>query len=88
MASPEITLYTNHLCPWAHRAHIAIKELGLPYKEVIIDLEKPREPWYLEVNPVSYLPFYLNAIQMSNSSSAASSPPSPTTAPSSPSPPS
>lgn len=29
-----------------------IKELGLPYEEVIIDLDKPREPWYLEVNPV------------------------------------
>ncbi|EAU31796.1 conserved hypothetical protein [Aspergillus terreus NIH2624] len=56
MASPEITLYTNHLCPWAHRAHIAIKELGLPYKEVIIDLEKPREPWYLEVNPRGLVP--------------------------------
>jgi glutathione S-transferase len=47
-----ITLYTNHRCPWAHRAHIVIKELGLKYEEVIIDLDKPREPWYLEVNPV------------------------------------
>jgi glutathione S-transferase len=27
--------------------------LGLPYEEVIIDLGKPREPWYLEINPVS-----------------------------------
>ncbi|GES64645.1 glutathione S-transferase [Aspergillus terreus] len=56
MASPKITLYTNHLCPWAHRAHIAIKELGLPYEEVIIDLDKPREPWYLEVNPRGLVP--------------------------------
>ena len=45
-------MYTNHRCPWAHRAHIVIKELGLEYEEVIIDLDKPREPWYLEVNPV------------------------------------
>ena len=53
-AEPKITLYTNHLCPYAHRAHIAIKELGLPYEEVIIDLDRPREPWYLkEVNSVS-----------------------------------
>lgn len=50
--SPKITLYTNHGCPWAHRAHITLKELGLPYDEVIIDLEKPREEWYLKVNPV------------------------------------
>jgi glutathione S-transferase len=51
--APKITLYTNHGCPWAHRAHIVLKELGLQYDEVIIDLEKPREPWYLEINPVS-----------------------------------
>lgn len=36
----------------AHRAHIALKELQLPYEEVIIDLDKPREEWYLKVNPV------------------------------------
>lgn len=50
---PKITLYTNHGCPFAHRAHIALKELGLPYEEVLIDLDTPREPWYLEINPVS-----------------------------------
>ena len=52
MAAPKIILYTNHACPWAHRAHIALRESGLQYEEVIIDLNKPREPWYLEVNPV------------------------------------
>lgn len=54
--TPKITLYTNHRCPWAHRAHIVIKELGLPYEEVIIDLDTPREPWYLEVNPRGLVP--------------------------------
>ncbi|KAF2652687.1 glutathione-S-transferas-like protein omega 1 [Lophiostoma macrostomum CBS 122681] len=54
--APKITLYTNHGCPWAHRAHITIKELGLPYEEVIIDLDTPREPWYLEVNPRGLVP--------------------------------
>ncbi|KAJ5528775.1 hypothetical protein N7527_002168 [Penicillium freii] len=44
MSSPKIVLYTNHLCPWAHRAHIALKEIGLEYEEVIIDLNTPREP--------------------------------------------
>ncbi|KAL1983354.1 hypothetical protein VTN96DRAFT_10413 [Rasamsonia emersonii] len=56
MASPKIILYTNHSCPWAHRAHIALKELGLPYEEVIIDLDTPREPWYLQVNPRGLVP--------------------------------
>ncbi|KAL4945638.1 hypothetical protein BDV06DRAFT_22283 [Aspergillus oleicola] len=56
MAAPKIILYTNHLCPWAHRAHIALKELGLQYEEVIIDLDTPREPWYLEVNPRGLVP--------------------------------
>lgn len=53
MSSPKITLYTSRLCPWAHRAHIALKESGLDYEEVSIDLNVPREPWYLEINPVS-----------------------------------
>ncbi|KAJ4989751.1 glutathione S-transferase domain-containing protein [Stagonosporopsis vannaccii] len=52
----KITVYTNHRCPWAHRAHIVLKELGLQYEEVIIDLDKPREPWYLEVNPRGLVP--------------------------------
>ncbi|CAI6319609.1 unnamed protein product [Periconia digitata] len=55
-AAPKITLYTNHACPWAHRAHIAIKELGLPYEEVIIDLNVPREQWYLDLNPRGLVP--------------------------------
>jgi glutathione S-transferase len=53
--APKLTLYTNHSCPYAHRAHIALKELGLQFDEVIIDLDKPREPWYLDVNPVSHI---------------------------------
>ncbi|KAL5341905.1 thioredoxin-like protein [Aspergillus crustosus] len=56
MAAPKIILYTSHICPWAHRAHIALKELGLEYEEVIIDLSKPREPWYLEINPRGLVP--------------------------------
>ncbi|OJJ99642.1 hypothetical protein ASPACDRAFT_1888324 [Aspergillus aculeatus ATCC 16872] len=54
--SPKITLYTNRLCPWAHRAHIALIELGIDYEEVTIDLDTPREPWYLEVNPRGLVP--------------------------------
>ncbi|KAI4127262.1 MAG: hypothetical protein LQ347_004675 [Umbilicaria vellea] len=49
--APKITLYTNHGCPWAQRAHIVLKELDLPYEEVIIDLDTPRPDWYLKINP-------------------------------------
>jgi glutathione S-transferase len=55
-AAPKITLYTNHACPWAHRAHITLKELGLAYDEVIIDLDTPREEWYLKINPRGLVP--------------------------------
>lgn len=76
---PKIIFYTNHLCPWAHRADITLKELGLPYEEVIIDLNKPREEWYLKINPVrTYLPNNCisagSALSTDNSLSAASSP--------------
>ncbi|KAL2857086.1 thioredoxin-like protein [Aspergillus pseudoustus] len=56
MASPKITLYTNPNCPWAQRAHITLKELNLPYEQVFIDIEKPREEWYLAINPKGQVP--------------------------------
>ena len=48
---PKIHLYTNHSCPYAHRAHIALQELNLPFEETIIDLNTPRPQWYLDINP-------------------------------------
>ncbi|KAG9246721.1 thioredoxin-like protein [Calycina marina] len=56
MAAPKIVLYTNHACPWAHRAHIALRELNLPYSEEIIDLSLPRTPAYLALNPRGLVP--------------------------------
>jgi glutathione S-transferase len=53
---PTIKLYTNHSCPWAHRAHIALRELGLPFTEEIIDLSVPRTPEYLKINPRGLVP--------------------------------
>lgn len=50
---PVITLYTNHGCGWSRRVQIALKELDLEYEEVLIDLDKPREGWFLELNPVN-----------------------------------
>ncbi|KAM0187720.1 hypothetical protein ACHAPI_011040 [Fusarium lateritium] len=52
----DITLYTNHKCPFAHRAHITLEELGLPFKEEIIDLDTPRSPEYLQINPRGLVP--------------------------------
>ncbi|KAF9765506.1 hypothetical protein IL306_002206 [Fusarium sp. DS 682] len=52
----DITLYTNHACPFAHRAHITLAELGLPVKEEIIDLSTPRSPEYLQINPRGLVP--------------------------------
>ncbi|KAJ3109570.1 hypothetical protein HK100_003278 [Physocladia obscura] len=51
-----ITLYTSHRCPWAHRAHIALNELKVPFKEVIIDLDTPRTAEYLAINPRGLVP--------------------------------
>lgn len=48
----KIIFYNNRNCPYAQRVHITLKELGLEFEEVIIDLTKPREPWYLKINPV------------------------------------
>jgi len=55
-APADIILYTNHGCPWAHRAHIALAELGIPFKEEIIDLSTPRTAEYLKVNPRGLVP--------------------------------
>ncbi|KAH6855362.1 thioredoxin-like protein [Chaetomium sp. MPI-CAGE-AT-0009] len=57
MASQDkLILYTNHGCPWAHRAHIALEELKIPFEEVIIPLDTPRTPEYLAINPRGLVP--------------------------------
>jgi glutathione S-transferase len=42
--------------PGAHRAHIALEELKVPFEEVIIDLDTPRTPEYLKINPRGLVP--------------------------------
>ncbi|KAI1163831.1 glutathione S-transferase domain-containing protein [Nemania serpens] len=56
VATPKLKLYTNHGCPWAHRAHIALSELKVPFEEEIIDLTVPRTAAYLQVNPRGLVP--------------------------------
>ncbi|KAH8901722.1 thioredoxin-like protein [Thozetella sp. PMI_491] len=55
-ATPSIKLYTNRNCPWAHRTHIALAELGLQFDEERIDYSKPRTPEYLKINPRGQVP--------------------------------
>lgn len=50
-----LTLACEHN-PGAHRAHIALEELKIPFEEVIIDLSKPRTPEYLQINPRGLVP--------------------------------
>lgn len=52
----KLILYTNHGCPWAHRAHIALEELKVPFQEEIVDLDTPRTPEYLKINPRGLVP--------------------------------
>lgn len=34
----EITLYTNHMCPYAQRTALALQVIGVPYKSVNVNL--------------------------------------------------
>jgi glutathione S-transferase len=44
---------TTQVCPYAHRAELALKESGLDYKRFEIDLQNKPE-WYApKVNPAS-----------------------------------
>lgn len=54
----KIIFYTHPASPFAHRVNIALRELGLEFEEVILDLGEPREPWFLELNPVCPCCFY------------------------------
>ena len=51
--APEKYIFYTHLAsPFTQRVHITLNHLHVPYEAVVIDLKKPREEWYLEVNPV------------------------------------
>ncbi|KIX08953.1 uncharacterized protein Z518_00031 [Rhinocladiella mackenziei CBS 650.93] len=57
-ALAKIKLYTNHGCGWCHRVHITLKELGLEYEEVKVDLDQARPAWFLALNPRGLVPVF------------------------------
>ncbi|RUS14735.1 glutathione S-transferase [Endogone sp. FLAS-F59071] len=50
-----IKLYTALVCPYAQRANIALKEAGVEYESIEIDLQN-KPSWYTDVNPESKVP--------------------------------
>jgi glutathione S-transferase len=54
--SPQADLKLTSPLQGAHRVHIALSELQLPFEEEIIDLDTPRTPAYLDINPRGLVP--------------------------------
>ncbi|RCI04033.1 hypothetical protein CU098_004651 [Rhizopus stolonifer] len=53
--SDKLVFYNAHVCPYAQRAYIALKEVGAEFDVVNIDLlNKP--DWYKDVNPELKVP--------------------------------
>lgn len=53
--SSELTLISHTLCPYVQRAAIALKEKGVPFRRVYVDLaDKPA--WFLELSPLGKTP--------------------------------
>lgn len=48
-------LYTNRLCPFAHRVRLALREKGIAYLPVEIDLKEMPE-WYRALSPNQKVP--------------------------------
>ncbi|KAG2228152.1 hypothetical protein INT45_009198 [Circinella minor] len=53
--SDKIVFYTAKICPFAHRADIAFREIGLDVEKVEIDLSN-KPSWYKDVNPETKVP--------------------------------
>ncbi|ORZ19883.1 thioredoxin-like protein [Absidia repens] len=56
MAPNKLTLYNAKLCPYAQRAVIALKEVGVAYEEVTVDLLNKPEWYAAKVNPEGKVP--------------------------------
>ncbi|ROW13786.1 hypothetical protein VPNG_03649 [Cytospora leucostoma] len=58
MGSKEVAikLYMHHMCPACHRVLIILTELNIPFEKEILDLNVPRSPDYLKINPRGLVP--------------------------------
>ncbi|RSL95293.1 hypothetical protein CEP52_012167 [Fusarium oligoseptatum] len=56
LKTARLSFYTHRQCPYAHRVHITLAELGIPFEEEQIDLEVPRTEAYLKINPRGKVP--------------------------------
>jgi len=52
----DIKIYTNKVCPFAHRGTWAAKEKGLSPEFVIIPLGPDKPAWYADINPRATVP--------------------------------
>ncbi|EWC47387.1 hypothetical protein DRE_00355 [Drechslerella stenobrocha 248] len=62
----DITLYYDAGCPYVHRVVTTLDVLSLPYKKVTVDISKPREQWYLDINPTGKVPAVIFTAQDHN----------------------
>jgi glutathione S-transferase len=55
MIPPRLTLVSHLLCPYVQRAAIALREKGVPFERVVIDLvDKP--DWFVKISPLGKVP--------------------------------
>ncbi|KAH8045747.1 glutathione transferase [Aureococcus anophagefferens] len=55
--APALTLYrdTNGWCPFCERVWVALEKKGIPYDEVLINLQD-KPDWYKEIVPTTLVP--------------------------------
>ena len=53
---PKLTLYTSKTSFFGQRVNIVLNHLKVPFEEVLIPLDRPREPWFLAINPHGLVP--------------------------------
>lgn len=54
----KFVLVSHVLCPYVQRSVIALKELGVDYQRIDIDLADPPE-WFREISPLGKVPLLI-----------------------------
>ncbi len=53
-----LKLISHKLCPYVQRAVIALKEKGVPFERIDIDLAN-KPDWFLKISPLGKVPVLL-----------------------------